>query len=275
MRTIYFCAVTTLAAGFLGLSVARPQPAATVTDRHMDPLLREARELWRATRAEAPGRGHHERIDYVQRFLTTAENARLAIETHSRREDVQRALAAMNRAWLHVTHELNLLPPGERANRLRRLAQRVDAVYAGVYGRLGVLEARPQVIVPSAAVQNDAALLQGTWTQTYYEAQGQQIIPPKVMKKVFDNGKFYVLSGDEEVQEGTYQINPSAQPKAIDLVFSFITSDQPGAVYRGIYQLTNDTYTECIGASGGDRPVNFVTQPGSPAQITIWKRDRR
>ncbi len=275
MQTIYRCAITTLAVGLLGVSLARPQPPAAVTDRQMEPLLHEARELWRARRAEAPARGHPQRIDYMQRFLTTAENARLAMQSHARREDVQRSLAAMNRAWLHVTHEVNLLPPGERANRLRKLAQRVDAAYAGVYSQLGVPEARPQLLAPSAAVQNDSALLQGTWTQTYYEAQGQQIVPPKVMKMVFDNGKFYVLSGDEEIQEGTYQINPSAQPRGIDLAYSFITTDQPGSLYRGIYQVTNDTYTECIGASGGDRPANFVTQPGSPAQLTIWKRDQR
>src|SRR5262249_40016600 len=69
--------------------------------------------------------------------------------------------------------------------------------------------------------------------------------------------------------EGKYRLDPTATPKAIDIVAS--AGDNRGETARGIYPGTGDTLEVCY-TVGRERPGAFRSPKGSGIFLAVWKR---
>jgi uncharacterized protein (TIGR03067 family) len=104
----------------------------------------------------------------------------------------------------------------------------------------------------------DLDKLQGTWTVTSLEADGQ-----KMPATVF-NGARIVIKGTEfksigmgATYEGSVELDSSTKPKAFDLLFT--AGHARGHRNLGIYKLNGDEWTICLATRGDERPRKFAT----------------
>ena len=112
--------------------------------------------------------------------------------------------------------------------------------------------------------------LQGTWTATKAERDGQAVDDVVGHRLSFTGSRFQILSKDgKPLYAGTVRVNPSAKPWTIDF-------DQAlkGKTWKGIYVLDGDTLTICDNAPNLDqrRPISFETKSGSGYELITFKR---
>lgn len=83
-----------------------------------------------------------------------------------------------------------------------------------------------------------------------------------------------ILKHKGENQESTYKLDPTAKPKAIDIVHS--RPDGGEEKVSGIYKLDGDTLTICARHRGGDeRPTEFESKEGSNTMLMVLKRVKK
>jgi uncharacterized protein (TIGR03067 family) len=87
----------------------------------------------------------------------------------------------------------------------------------------------------------------------------------------FDKEKVTVKTKQRE-QLGTYKLNPSKNPKAID----FMPGEGPmkDKPHPGIYELTGDTLRICYVHPEKQRPTAFESKSGSGANLVTLKREK-
>jgi uncharacterized protein (TIGR03067 family) len=114
--------------------------------------------------------------------------------------------------------------------------------------------------------KTDQDAIQGKWVLASGEKEGEKA-PPEIVGKVFitfTGDKLAVSFGENK--EGTFKLDPSKKPKAIDLSVG-------GKNIRGIYKLEGDTFTICANEPDKDgRPGEFKTGPGSGTVLMVLKR---
>ncbi len=126
-----------------------------------------------------------------------------------------------------------------------------------------------------ADVEKELRRFQGTWTFESSEAGGQQL-PAGGLKELvltFEGNKHTVRKGDEVVQVGTQEIDPSKSPKAIDVTLT--EGPNKGAVMLGIYEIDGDTLKVCFDPRGKKRPAEFKSAPGSENFVNVHKRVKK
>jgi uncharacterized protein (TIGR03067 family) len=137
---------------------------------------------------------------------------------------------------------------------------------AGILGLSNLLLAQP-------AKSDDKAKLQGVWKVTGLETQGEKAPAEAAsgVRFVFDGDKLHIHHGDEERKAAEVKLNPSVNPKSIDLIDAEEKKTVPG-----IYELDGDTLRLCLGEAGDEksRPANFVTRAGVQQSLFVLKRDR-
>src|SRR5437764_585060 len=109
--------------------------------------------------------------------------------------------------------------------------------------------------------KKDREALQGTWRPVSSEQGGQdQTDEAKEHALVFDKDTFTVKKGDEVMLKGTFTLDPSKKPKAIDMAITEGRGDNTGKELHGIYELGKDTLKWCTSEPGGEtRPKAFST----------------
>jgi uncharacterized protein (TIGR03067 family) len=110
------------------------------------------------------------------------------------------------------------------------------------------------------AVRREHQRLEGTWRVVSAEVQGTPI-PPKEyrdLKLTFKDGKFTARRGEEEPQEGAYTIDPTKNPREIDITRGKGTA--PGEKQLAIYHPTGNLLKICSCVSGTERPTSFDTR---------------
>lgn len=116
---------------------------------------------------------------------------------------------------------------------------------------------------------DDAKSIQGDWRVTHLEEEGEKAPPDKVKEFVysFDSDKLRLKYAGKVVAEGTFKLNPSADPKQIDMVLK----DETG---RGIYKMVKGRLTICATAFKGNRtrPNRFQTKSGSKTMLIEMER---
>jgi uncharacterized protein (TIGR03067 family) len=74
-----------------------------------------------------------------------------------------------------------------------------------------------------------------------------------------------------EPDKGTFKLDPSAKPKAIDITGT--EGPNKGKTIPAIYELTDDTLTVCYNLGGKDRPTEFKTKAGTQLFLVTYKRE--
>jgi uncharacterized protein (TIGR03067 family) len=123
---------------------------------------------------------------------------------------------------------------------------------------------------------DEVKLLQGTWNFVSGEKDG--IKEPRrkrgeeLQTITFQGDKFEVKQGDKVLQAGTRKLDPSANPKTIDLQVA--EGEGKSTVWRGIYELKGDTLQTCFDPQGKKRPAAFQTTEGSGYVLAVMQRER-
>src|SRR5262249_4862043 len=83
-------------------------------------------------------------------------------------------------------------------------------------------------------------------------------------------GTVVVKQKGKKDQKGTYRLDPTKKPGAIDLV------KEGGKTLLGLYRLEGDHLTICTygGDAGKKRPDRFASEPGSGLFLLILKREK-
>jgi uncharacterized protein (TIGR03067 family) len=125
----------------------------------------------------------------------------------------------------------------------------------------------------------DKDALQGTWRLASVEVN-KEAIPLENLKEggevlvgtLIIKGDSYTFHLGKHRLEITFRLDPTKQPKAIDL--TVIDGPEKGKTYQGIYKVEGDTYTICRNVEPGkERPTEFVTKPQSGLMLVVWKRE--
>jgi uncharacterized protein (TIGR03067 family) len=131
----------------------------------------------------------------------------------------------------------------------------------------------------TAGAQDDAAKkemkkLEGTWATVSIEAAGQKVTDEDKIKtrKLTTKGDKYTMKVGDETVQGTVEINPSKNPKTIDIKPD--TGSNKGKTLLGIYELDGDNLKICLALPGKDRPTVFATAAENAQQLVVYKRDK-
>jgi uncharacterized protein (TIGR03067 family) len=99
--------------------------------------------------------------------------------------------------------------------------------------------------------------LQGTWEMVTVEIMGMKIDAPKGQELAFTfDGNKFIVHEKMRREEGTYKVDDTKTPKAIDLTAPM---GQAMQMIKGIYQLDGDTLKIAFAPEGpnGNRPTAF------------------
>jgi uncharacterized protein (TIGR03067 family) len=120
-------------------------------------------------------------------------------------------------------------------------------------------------------VKREEEKLAGTWQVVSVEAAGQAVPAQQFrgLKMTFKAGKFTAQKGQGEKQEGTYKIDPSKNPKQIDI--SRKDGPEAGRNQLAIYSLAGNTLKVCSGGSDKERPDGFDTR-GQEGRVLMTLR---
>jgi uncharacterized protein (TIGR03067 family) len=115
--------------------------------------------------------------------------------------------------------------------------------------------------------------LQGTWKVVSIE-EGGKVASEKGNRTVtFDKDTLTLSQDGEAVLKGTFKLDPSKKPKAIDVTITQGKGADKGKVLQGIYELDKDSLKWCTSDPGGkERPGEFSTKVGS--KIVLFKLEK-
>jgi uncharacterized protein (TIGR03067 family) len=125
---------------------------------------------------------------------------------------------------------------------------------------------------PADDAKKDLEKLQGEWIMTELEIDGKPVPGDKIEGTTLTiKGDKYIVSVKDKKHEVTITLDPSKDPKAIDMAFTDGT-DAP-KVGKGIYKLDSDTLILVRAqATDSERPTSFGTWPNSGCFMVTWKR---
>src|SRR5262249_45082885 len=121
--------------------------------------------------------------------------------------------------------------------------------------------------------------LQGTWKVVTIEEKGQSKEEDDA-RLVFDGDEFTVKKGDQVFVKGKFKLDPSKDPKAIDLEITEATKPGlDGKTSLAIYALDKDDKDGlklCLGEPGGtDRPKEFSGAAETKCVFLTLKREKK
>lgn len=143
----------------------------------------------------------------------------------------------------------------------------VGAAGAGFAALAGQPPAAPQ---KAPAEKTDVDRLQGEWTYTVVEMNGEKLDAAafKGAKMSLKGNAFIALMGVEYT--GTWKLDPTTTPKSLDLTFA--SGPEKGNKAMGIYKLDGDTWTICLAVTAKERPKEFAAPKGSGYALEVLKR---
>jgi uncharacterized protein (TIGR03067 family) len=127
-------------------------------------------------------------------------------------------------------------------------------------------------IAPVLLRANDVHELDGEWTALWAERDGREDgeIVGHVLR--FEGDTFSIQENGVTIYEGTFEVNESLHPGAIDFVHTGAASK--GKTWRGIYRVGGEMLTICDNARDltAVRPTSFATHPNSGLVLVGFKR---
>jgi uncharacterized protein (TIGR03067 family) len=121
------------------------------------------------------------------------------------------------------------------------------------------------------AVKKELAKFQGSWQAVAVQhADGQPGPADEVRQtRLVVEGTKFTLTGKGYSIAGTFTIDPTRTPKAIDVLVT--PNDGPKVRFPGIYAVQGDKRKSCFALSGKERPKRFSSGEGLFG--FEWKRD--
>ena len=127
---------------------------------------------------------------------------------------------------------------------------------------------------PSEAVEaDDLKKMQGDWMVVSMTVNGMAY-PDDEAQSLFRNiegNNYQVARYSKTIGKGTFKLDPTAMPRAID---SLPTAD-PSKPLLGIYVFQGDTLKICNAPPGKPRPQDFEAKAGTACTLTVWQREKK
>ena len=118
---------------------------------------------------------------------------------------------------------------------------------------------------PARGAEGVQAALQGKWIVESFQYNGG---PGEMMKEAvreFKDNKYTLTPKAGDVIEGTIKLDPSQEPKTIDLEIN-------GRTLKGIYEVDGDMLKMSYTLNDGERPTDFASKPDSGQILVTHKR---
>ena len=125
--------------------------------------------------------------------------------------------------------------------------------------------------------KKDQETLQGTWKVVASETGGKDQTEEFMDHLlVFEGDTFALKKGDQVGLKGTFKLDPSEKPRAIDMTITEGGQEgEKGKVLHGIYELGKGTLKWCTAEPGGtDRPKEFATTEGINHMLVTLKKEK-
>jgi uncharacterized protein (TIGR03067 family) len=124
---------------------------------------------------------------------------------------------------------------------------------------------------PDDPTKKDQERIQGTWKVDSIQAPDGAAQPDAAdMRMTFDVEKVVMTKGGNEFKKGTFKLDASKKPPAIDL-----TDDKDKMAALGIYQLDGDTLKIAVAKEGAERPKEFKPDKDAGVGVVVLKRDKK
>jgi uncharacterized protein (TIGR03067 family) len=131
---------------------------------------------------------------------------------------------------------------------------------------------------PQDDAKKDKEALQGTWRPVSSEQEGEDTLAAaKQYTFTFDKDTFTVKRDDQLILKGTFKVDPSKSPKAIDMTITEgRRDDEKGQEAHGIYEFTQDGLKWCTSEPGRkEHPKEFATKKGSNDLYVTLKKETK
>ena len=89
---------------------------------------------------------------------------------------------------------------------------------------------------------------------------------------VVEGDKFSSTVDDKHTFKGTFKLDPSKKPKAVDALVT--EGEFKGKTLLGIYGLEGDTLRACYAPPGKKRPTEFASKEGSGNYLYVYRRQK-
>jgi uncharacterized protein (TIGR03067 family) len=123
----------------------------------------------------------------------------------------------------------------------------------------------------SNAEKKQGTKLQGTWVGISAEEAGKKE-GYQQGQLVFDGDRFTARYGGRILMKGTFKIDPSKKPGAIDL--NSTEGRIQGQTAEGIYEVNGDTLRLGLVDPGKPRPTKFTRDGGVGHHVLVYKRNK-
>jgi uncharacterized protein (TIGR03067 family) len=123
------------------------------------------------------------------------------------------------------------------------------------------------------AAQQELKKLQGRWSRVSAVTNGRPAPEETVKQSTLTiAGDKYTLKMGDQTRQGTLKLDPTKQPKAIDIISA--QGPNKGKSLLGIYELEGDTFRYCVAEPGKERPTEFASKPGGGHSLFVNKREK-
>jgi RNA polymerase sigma factor (sigma-70 family) len=162
-----------------------------------------------------------------------------------------------------------------KAMHLTRLTWASALALAVVVTGAGVAAVVPRALADgddATKVKAELKKFQGTWVDVYAEKAGEKLEKVGEHQLKFDGETFSVADHGHVEEKGTIKLNPTKNPREIDLRFQGGGNEEK--VVLGIYTWDGENLKLCWGEpGGGTRPTEFTTTPEGGFLVVVKRQE--
>jgi len=125
-------------------------------------------------------------------------------------------------------------------------------------------------------LKKELVTLQGCWKEVSREEMGRDLPDAKKSLLVVEGDKFSVKDGDATIIKGTFNLDASKSPKAIDLkITECMNPNFNGQVWYGIYELDKNSFKWSLSWPGEkSRPKEFATTKETKHTLSTFQKEK-